>query len=70
MTPKEKALELVNELHEIILDSDGLSKKVLAYEKAKECALIVVKEALRSTFHAKGEIYEFYLEVRKEIKNL
>jgi hypothetical protein len=62
MTPKEKAIELVNEFKYINYDLDDIINH-------KECALIAVNEILSIMFE-KDNIYYFYLEVKQEIENL
>jgi hypothetical protein len=62
MTPKEKAEELMLKYYSLIqMGTVGF---------AKQCALIAVDEALRVAFFATDEIYQFYFDVRKEIKKL
>jgi hypothetical protein len=64
MTPKEKAIKLVEKM--IIYHSPDDKD----YEAAKDCALIAVDEILKAAFYATNEIYQFYLEVKKEIELL
>lgn len=71
MTPKEKAIDLVNNLHKIICDLESLSSKVLSYQKAKECALYAVDKVLKySKAHGFIGLTDEYEEVKKEINNL
>ena len=68
MTPKEKALELV--------ESMAFSCRECDYEaKAKQCALIAVDEMLNwfkahSYSNKNYDAFVFYNEVKKEIENL
>jgi hypothetical protein len=61
MTPKEKAKELVDKFTVV-----GLQQRDEGYQ----CALIAVDEILKAAFYATNEIYQFYLEVKKEIELL
>lgn len=65
MTPKEKAIEVVNKYLQIY---DG---RVI---EAKRCALIAVDEILNidniKPYILHKEIIEFYKEVKKEIEKL
>jgi hypothetical protein len=61
MTPKEKAKELVDKFTVV-----GLQQRDEGYQ----CALIAVDEILKAAFYATNEIYQFYLEVKKEIEAL
>lgn len=71
MTPKEKALELVNKLLESLYDNGSLSFKRILFEKAKQCALIAANEVLQySKAHGFITLTEYYQEVKKEIKIL
>jgi len=64
MTPKQKAFELYFKFYrDIIADND----------KAKQCAVIAVDEALKSRNNLYGVISKktkFYLEVKQEIEKL
>jgi hypothetical protein len=84
MTPKEKALELVNKFREqdakgILFTADFNPKreqKIL--DKAKSFALIAVDEILQSLGHKKLsdspyttlEARQHYVQVKQEIENL
>ena len=63
MTPKEKAKELVDKYDETLTYLESKSK-------AKECALIAVKEILRVAFYADDWLYNHFLEVKQEIDKL
>lgn len=60
MTPKEKAIELVNKFM--------LTNNHKFY--AKQCALIAVDEILKVLISYAGKEYDFYLEVKQEIEKL
>jgi hypothetical protein len=60
MTPKEKANELVDEMHEWFID----------YGQAKGCALIAVDEILKLHKKLPLETLEYYVEVKQEIIKL
>ena len=68
MTPKEKAIELYNKF--LNPSGDTYLYGMLEHESAKDCALIAVDEILKAAFYATNEIYQFYLEVKKEIEKL
>ena len=64
MTPKEKAEDIIDSFvrdgYDIVLDE----------KQAKRCALIAVDEILVATaLETKGK-FEFYFEVKQEIKKL
>ena len=63
MTPKEKAIELVDKYDETLTYLESKSK-------AKECAMIAVKEILRVAFYADDWLYNHFLEVKQEIDKL
>ena len=61
MTPKEKAIDLVEDMH---------NAPEMGYnEHAKECALIAVDEVMERTLWDKGE-QRFWKEVKQEIEKL
>lgn len=68
MTPKEKAKELVFRFYE---KSDLLFES-LSFIQAKECALIAVDEIIDALENnaSNSASWEFYEEVKKEIKKL
>lgn len=68
MTPKEKAEELVLKFKE--LPQEGTLMFYVAFEISKQCALIAIDEILKAAFYATDEIYNYYLEVKQEIKKL
>jgi len=67
MTPKEKAIELVNKF----IPHTRVFHEVLGWEdyidSAKQCALIAVDEILEVTG---GHINHFYKQVKTELTNL
>ena len=67
MTSQEKAKQLVYKYYRWGFDKEG---DILTMPQAKECALIAIDECLKSAFFSKDEIYNFYLEVKKEIEKL
>ena len=79
MKPKEKANELVTMHHNLIQDIGGeLGQEILVTILAKQCALILVDEIIKSNPHITPIIYgvpahstmEYWQEVRQEIENL
>ena len=63
MTPKEKAHDLVDKMHEWFIE----------YGQAKGCALIAVYEVLKShrnIYGVNNKATTFYLEVKNEIEKL
>ena len=61
LTPKEEAIKLVNEFLQVY---DG---RVII---AKKATLIAVNNILKVAFYANDRIYNYYLEVKKEIESL
>jgi hypothetical protein len=62
MTPKEKAIQLV--------ESMAFSCRECDYEaKAKQCALIVVDEIIKNGFNPQLQ-YNYWEEVKQEIEKL
>lgn len=71
MTPKEKADELIDKMYYIgRYDDKEDYNPAMAWERAKQCALIAVDEILKAAFYASDEIYTYYLEVKQEIEKL
>jgi hypothetical protein len=64
MTAKQKANELVDRYVEYVeaYSSQG------QIENAKICALIAVEEMIEVTYAATRSTYEYWLEVKREIK--
>ena len=76
MTPKEKAQQLFDKMHEEQTTST-LSRNVAAFKQAKQCALIAVDEILKAESLVYGDdgdsgIYfnDFWNEVKQEINKL
>jgi len=68
MTPKEKALELINKMH---IESDIIY--VMSKAQAKKCALIAIDEILDASLYYFDELSPYVIywqEVKKEIENL
>jgi hypothetical protein len=61
LTPKEEAVNLVNEFLQVY---DG---RVII---AKKATLIAVNNILKVAFYANDRIYNYYLEVKQEIELL
>ena len=78
MTPKEKAIELVNNMMPFVY----IDKSIGQYFNAKQCALIAVDEILHITsireswFNVRGKYEErfildqYWVEVKQEIEKL
>jgi hypothetical protein len=67
MTPKEKAIELVNKFYPraTLFSLDRKNQN----DNAKQCALIAVNEILNVGFVDTNDLYEYWNEVKKEIEN-
>jgi hypothetical protein len=73
MTPKEKAIELVDKFIEPTMYFDELDGYVEDKDDAKQCALIAVDEvieALDKHHWQNRNVTEFYKEVKHEIEKL
>ena len=67
MTPKEKAIELVDKYY----NNKELLYEVLSFIQAIQCALIAVDEILHySKAHGFIGLTEYYDEVKQEIEKL
>ena len=66
MTAKQKANELVDRYVEYVeaYSSQG------QIENAKICALIAVNEMIEVTYAATRSTYEYWLDVKREIKSI
>lgn len=72
MTPKKKAIELVDKFHIEVLDRDGTS--AMNEFEAKQCALIAVDDILESEprypsnvdWDDAGGTFQFYYEAQRE----
>jgi|688.fasta_scaffold1377420_2 hypothetical protein len=67
MTPKEKALELIQKYNVATWIKFDEIKYLTTIPNAKECALIAVDEILDA---CKTYLSSYYLEVKKEIEKL
>ena len=76
MTPKEKAIELVDKFYQTtpneawINEPLGIAKEYKAYNQSKQCALIAVDEILYITEHESPSTYVYYVKVKQEIEKL
>lgn len=61
LTPKEEAIKLVNEFLQVY---DG------RVAIAKKATLIAVNNILKVAFYSNDRIYNYYLDVKKEIEEL
>lgn len=69
MTPKEKAIELIDKHRVILIQSDtDAGEEILCTTIAKQCALVVCNEVLGYMGADRG--YEFWIEVKQEIDKL
>ena len=70
MTPKEKAIELVDKFARIDGYKDSIDLSKCEYEK--QCALIAIDLIIYHTEQDSSNIplYKFYLEVKQEIEKL
>ena len=70
MTPKEKAEELFNKMHNV---EDPMGNYPMCFDTAKQCALIAVDEIIEAlSFHSwqnRNQI-EYYEEIKHEIQKL
>lgn len=72
MTPKEKAAELIDKMYYIgRYDDKEDYNPAMAWERAKQCALIAVDEVL-STMDEEDNyvLYKYWKEVKQEIEKL
>lgn len=68
MTPKEKALQLIQRFRSINFTTGKTSKMIASYEDCKQCALICCDEVLGDMGADRG--YEFWTAVKEEINKL
>jgi hypothetical protein len=68
MTPIEKANKLYSKYDDLLNKDFG--NPIVFDNQLKQCALIAVDEILKVAFYSTDEIYNFYIEVKKEIENL
>lgn len=74
MTPKEKAIELVDKMHNVDFD-DIYDLPSMQYAHAIQCALIAVDECIEllinlSPYMAFPQQVEYWQEVKQEIEKL
>jgi len=69
MTPQEKAKQLYNKFnpHCLVKNFYGDDVEVAS---TKQCALIAVDEILNVGFMDTNDLYDYWQEVKQEIKNL
>jgi hypothetical protein len=72
MTPREKAIELVDQFMEHTVEWDKIKEVALDSEyHAKQCALIAVDEILQITWVDKFlTVQDYWNEVKQEIEKL
>ena len=74
MTPKEKALQLVDKYLGTIIFNIQESIDATVLPAAKQCALICVDELMEFTIHKKSDLYYkfeiYWKEVKQEINKL
>ena len=75
MTPKEKALSIVNTYRMILMDEDtDCGNEILCTSIAIKNALVAVNEIIQAIdwheYEMPNNETNYWLEVRKEIKNL
>ena len=68
MTAKEKSKELLNK-YASEKTPEG-HKMFQTLDESKRCALIAVNEILRVAYYANDDIYNLYLDVKKEIEKI
>ena len=73
MTPKEKAIEIINKFIPHVLDIEYNEDMTINKDNyyAKQCALILVDEVIfiNSGYILDMDISNFWYDVKKEIKN-
>ncbi len=69
MTPKEKALELVNKYYNKIEHTISDEYAKVTKEITKECALIAIDELIADEHLESGDA-PYWIEVKKEIESL
>jgi len=74
MTPKNKAIELINSYRIILMNEDTeCGNEILCTSISKQCALTAVDEIIKShnnLYGVNSEKIKFYLEVKQEIELL
>jgi hypothetical protein len=75
MTPKEKAIELVDKFYQttpnecFVNEPIGIAERYKAWEQSKQCALIAVDEIISVTWHSPFHC-DYWQEVKEEIEKL
>lgn len=67
MSPKEKAIELIEKFRLNVTDYEGSGMNIF---KAKQCTLIAVEEVINSMTVATSVYLPFWQEVKTEIEKL
>ena len=67
MSPKEKAIELIEKFRLNVTDYGGSGMNIF---KAKQCALIAIEEVINSMTVATSVYLPFWQEVKTEIEKL
>jgi hypothetical protein len=71
MTPKEKAIELVDQFMEHTVEWDNVTEYAFDSEyHAKQCSLIAVDEILKNKELLNHLDFEWWSEVKQEIEKL
>ena len=65
MTPKEKAIELVDKIIDKMFNLRDGYNSIEVFDTAKQCALIAVDEIIKELFYNK-----YWIEVKQEIELL
>lgn len=68
-TPQEKADELVDKMYNVDFHDDA-SEISMCYPHAIKCALIAVEEILNVGFFDTNDLYDYWHQVKEQIKNL
>jgi hypothetical protein len=73
MTPKEKAIELIDKFNQftikqLMYHKNGKTKEY--YGDAKQCALIAVDEILNNIIDDDKQILNYWQQVKQEIEKL
>ena len=71
MTPKEKADELIDKMYYIgRYDDKEDYNPAMAWERAKQCAIIAVDEIINLLSHDINLLVNYWFEVKQEIEKL
>lgn len=66
-TPQEKAKKLIDKMYMV---DDPIGKYPMCYDTAKQCALIAVEEILSVGFFDTNDLYDYWHQVKKQIKEI